>query len=110
MKYVPIAVCGVYNYVEKFLDTEVTNNYGNHIQCLHHYRLWIDTKTKVLVWFWYLESVGCINETKKLLKQVIKDMYNCTRVATCTQNALLHKTDLLSSVMNLFLVINSNTL
>ena len=30
----------------------------------------IDTRTKVLVWLCYLESVGCTNETKKL-----QDMY-----------------------------------
>ena len=23
-----------------------------------------DTRTKVLVWFWHLESMGCTNETK----------------------------------------------
>ena len=29
-----------------------------------------DTRTKILVWFWYLQSVGCTNETKKATRYV----------------------------------------
>ena len=29
-----------------------------------------DIKTKVLAWLWYLESVGCTNETKKATRYV----------------------------------------
>ena len=46
-----------------------------HVYCLHHSII-----TNALVWFWYIESVGCTNETKK-----------ATRCAlyTYTQNPLL---------------------
>ena len=30
----------------------------------------INTRTRVLVWFWYLESVGCTNETKQATRYV----------------------------------------
>jgi hypothetical protein len=30
----------------------------------------VDMRTKVLIWFWYLESIGCINETTKATRYV----------------------------------------
>ena len=38
-----------------------------------------DTKTKVLVWLWYLESVGCTNETKKAARYVPIAVNSCAR-------------------------------
>jgi hypothetical protein len=33
-----------------------------------------DTRRKALIWFWYPESVGCINETKKATGYVITQL------------------------------------
>ena len=49
-----------------------------------------DTRTKVLVGLWYLESVGCTNETKKATRYVLIAVNACAReilILTSTEHA-----------------------
>ena len=49
-----------------------------------------DTRTKVLVRLWYLESVGCTNETKKATRYVPIAVNACARkilILTSTEHA-----------------------
>ena len=50
----------------------------------------VETRTKVLVWFRYLESVGCTNETKKATRYVPITVNACAweiLILTCTEHA-----------------------
>ena len=93
----------MYN-VGKFLDTEVTNNMSTVFTTLDY-----DYRHKN-------KGTGLVLVPRKcgVYKWDQKSYWNKLRYvlyrSSYTQNALLHKTDLLSTVMNLFLVIDSNTL